>query len=74
MAERLDPTIRYVSVSGSVDKIVPGTDEMLVEVSRRYLTPDKVDGYLEFARSQLGEQVGIYMNPQHWLSADLGAI
>ena len=55
MAERLDPTIRYVSVSGSVDKIVPGTDEMLVEVSRRYLAPDKVDGYLEFARSQLGE-------------------
>ncbi|MBT9295878.1 pyridoxamine 5'-phosphate oxidase family protein [Rhodococcus sp. GOMB7] len=74
MAERLDPTIRYVSVSGSVDKIVPGTDEMLVEVSRRYLAPDKVDGYLEFARSQLGEQVAIYMNPQHWLSADLGAI
>ncbi|MDJ0109139.1 pyridoxamine 5'-phosphate oxidase family protein, partial [Rhodococcus erythropolis] len=35
---------------------------------------DKVDGYLEFARSQLGEQVAIYMNPQHWLSADLGAI
>ena len=74
MAQRLEPTIRYVSVEGSVDKIVPGTDEMLVEVSRRYLTPDKVDGYLDFARSQLGEQVAIYMKPHTWLSADLGAL
>ncbi|MCJ0906325.1 pyridoxamine 5'-phosphate oxidase family protein [Rhodococcus sp. ARC_M6] len=74
MAQRLEPTIRYVSVEGPVDQIVPGTDEMLVEVSRRYLAPDKVDGYLDFARSQLGEQVAIYMTPQHWLSADLGQI
>ncbi len=54
MAERLDPTIRYVSVSGSVDKIVPGTDEMLVEVSRRYLAPDKVDGYLRIRAIAVG--------------------
>lgn len=74
MAQRLEPTIRYVSVEGALDKIVPGTDDMLVEVSRRYLTPDKVDGYLEFARSQLGEQVAIYLTPQRWLSADLGQI
>lgn len=74
MVQRLEPTIRYVSVEGSLDKIVPGTDKMLVEISRRYLAPDKVDGYLDFARSQLGEQVAIYLNPQQWLSADLGQI
>lgn len=74
MTQRVEPTIRYVSVDGPVEKIVPGTDEMLVEVSTRYLSPDKVDGYLDFARAQLGEQVAIYMNPQHWLSADLGTL
>ena len=74
MAERLDPTVRYVAVDGPVRGIEPGTDEQLVEMTKRYLAPEKVDAYLEYARNELGEHVAIYMKPQHWLSADLGAI
>ncbi|WP_424806372.1 pyridoxamine 5'-phosphate oxidase family protein [Rhodococcus sp. 27YEA15] len=74
MVERLEPTVRYVTVEGSVDRIVPGTDEMLVEVTKRYLAPDKVDDYLRGARAEHGESVAIYLNPLHWLSADMGSL
>jgi hypothetical protein len=74
MAERLEPTVRYVSVDGPVSRIAPGTDELLVEMTKRYLPPDKVEPYLEVARRDHGEQVAIFLKPQHWLSADLGAI
>ena len=72
MVDRVSPTVRYVSVEGPVTRIVPGTDEQLREITERYLPPDKVPAYLEFARAELGEQVVIYLGPQHWLSADLG--
>src|SRR5262245_47892743 len=48
MAERLEPTVRYVAVDGPVLRIEPGTDEQLVEMTKRYLPPASVDGYLEF--------------------------
>jgi pyridoxamine 5'-phosphate oxidase-like protein len=73
MVERLEPTIRYVSVEGPVTRMIPGTDELLWELSRRYLPREKVPSYIEFAQAELGEQVAIYMRPQRWLSADLGA-
>ncbi|MGV0799496.1 pyridoxamine 5'-phosphate oxidase family protein, partial [Mycolicibacterium elephantis] len=74
MAQRLEPSVRYVAVDGPVSRIEPGTDEQLVEMTKRYLPPDKVDAYLEVARREHGEAVAIYMRPQHWLSADLGTI
>lgn len=74
MVERLEPTIRYVSVEGPVTRTVPGTDELLWEISKRYLPQEKVLPYIEFAKAQLGEQVAIYLRPKRWLSADLGAI
>jgi hypothetical protein len=73
MAERLVPTVRYVAVDGPVSRIEPGTDEHLVELTKRYLPPEKVEPYLEFARREHGEQVVIHLKPEHWLSADLGA-
>ena len=72
MVERVIPTVRYVSVEGPVTRTVPGTDELLREIAARYLPPDKVTAYIEFARAELGEQVAIYLRPQRWLSADLG--
>jgi Pyridoxamine 5'-phosphate oxidase len=72
MVERVTPTVRYVSVEGPVTRIIPGTDELLLEITARYLPPEQVPGYLEFARTELGEQVAIYLRPQRWLSADLG--
>ena len=73
MVQRLEPTLRYVTVDGPVTRIEPGTDEQLVEMTRRYLPPEKVDPYLEYARREHGESVAIFMRPQHWLSADLGS-
>lgn len=72
MVERVAPTIRYVSVEGPVTHTVPGTDELLREIAARYLPPEKVPAYIEFAKAELGEQVAIYLRPQRWLTADLG--
>jgi hypothetical protein len=74
MAERVEPTVRYVAVDGAVSRIEPGTDEQLEEVTRRYLSGDSADNYLKFARENLGENVIVYMKPEHWLSADMGAV
>jgi hypothetical protein len=73
MVERTEPTTRYVAVDGAVSRIETATDAQLEEVTRRYLEGESADRYLEFARENLGENVAIYMRPQHWLSADLGA-
>src|SRR5215469_4214803 len=72
MVDRVMPTTRYVSVEGPVTRIVPGTDELLREITARYLPPDKVPAYIEFANAELGEQVAIYLRPERWLTADLG--
>jgi hypothetical protein len=74
MVERVEPTVRYVAVDGPVSRIEPGTDDQLVEVTKRYLAADKVDAYLDYARRELGEHVVIYLKPEHWLSADLGSL
>jgi Pyridoxamine 5'-phosphate oxidase len=72
MVERVMPTVRYVSVEGPVTRTVPWTDELLREIAARYLPPDKVPAYIEFATAELGEQVAIYLRPERWLTADLG--
>jgi nitroimidazol reductase NimA-like FMN-containing flavoprotein (pyridoxamine 5'-phosphate oxidase superfamily) len=74
MVDTVEPTVRYVAVEGTVDRIEPGTDEQLVELTKRYLAPEKVDAYLEFARREHGASVAIFLNPLHWLSADLGSV
>jgi len=72
MVERVVPTVRYVSVEGPVTRTIAGTDELLREMAERYLPPEKVGAYLEFARADHGELVAIYLRPARWLSADLG--
>lgn len=72
MVERIQPTVRYVAVDGVVDRIEEGTDEQLVEMTKRYLPPAAVEPYLEMARREHGPSVAVYLKPQHWLSADLG--
>ncbi len=72
LAERVEPTVRYVSVEGPVTGIVRGTEEELVRMAHRYLPPDKAEAYLEFARSDHPDQLVVRMRPRHWLSADLG--
>ncbi|MFD4034683.1 pyridoxamine 5'-phosphate oxidase family protein [Streptomyces sp. NPDC058637] len=74
MVDRVTPTIRYVSVEGPVVATTPATREQLVEIAGRYLPPEKVDGYVDFAWKDHGEQVVIHMRPQRWLSSDLGEV
>jgi hypothetical protein len=74
MVQRTEPTIRYVSVEGPVVRTGAASGELSREMAARYLPPDKVDGYLEYERTQLGEHVPIYLRPEHWLSSDLGTV
>ncbi|MEV5014008.1 pyridoxamine 5'-phosphate oxidase family protein [Streptomyces sp. NPDC053780] len=74
MVDRLEPTIRYVSVEGPVVDTVPATEENLREISARYLPAEKVDGYVAFATANHGEQVVVRMRPERWVSSDLGSV
>lgn len=72
MVQRVEPTIRYVSVEGPVTRIEPGSRERTQQMAERYLPSDRVAGYVDFELNQMGEHSGIYMRPEHWLSSDLG--
>lgn len=74
LVDRLEPTVRYVSVEGPVTETHPATRGQLVEISARYLPARKVASYVEFVEKELGEQVIIRMTPQRWNSADLGQV
>ncbi|QES45641.1 pyridoxamine 5'-phosphate oxidase [Streptomyces venezuelae] len=74
MVDRLEPTIRYVSVEGPVVRTEEATIEQLREISARYLAPEKVERYVEFASKDHGEQAVYYLRPEHWYSSDLGTV
>ncbi|WP_280422166.1 pyridoxamine 5'-phosphate oxidase family protein [Nocardia carnea] len=72
MVQRVQPTVRYVSVEGPVTAVEPMPDARHREMVARYLPPDQVEGYLAYAEAELGEHVIVRMRPERWLSADLG--
>jgi hypothetical protein len=72
MVERTAPTIRYVSVEGPVTRTIAETDELVREITERYLPPEKVPGYLAMAKAEFGPQIVIYLRPERWLTSDLG--
>ncbi|KUL53044.1 MULTISPECIES: pyridoxamine 5'-phosphate oxidase family protein [Streptomyces] len=74
MVDRLEPTVRYVSVEGPVVRTEDATVERLREISARYLPADKVDGYVESAAKEHGEQAIYHLRPEHWYAADLGTV
>jgi Pyridoxamine 5'-phosphate oxidase len=74
LIDRVEPTLRYVSVEGPVVDTRPGTVEDLREISARYLPAEKVDGYVEFASKNHGEQVILRMRPERWVTSDLGTV
>jgi len=73
MVERLEPTVRYVAVDGAVSRTEPGTDAQMEELTYRYLSGEAAENYLKFAHENLGDHVAIYLQPQHWVSADMGS-
>jgi Pyridoxamine 5'-phosphate oxidase len=72
MVERVQPSVRYVSIEGPVTSITPGTHDDLVAISTRYLPPEQVEPYVKIAEADHGPQVVVRMRPERWLSADLG--
>jgi len=74
LADRLDPTIRYVSVEGPVVRTTAATLEELREISARYVPADRLDDYVEAAWKGNGEQVVVHMRPARWVSSDLGGV
>jgi len=68
LVHRTSPTVRYVSVEGRVSRSGPATADQVRRVACRYVPPERVEAYVEFARD---EHI-IVMQPERWLSADLG--
>lgn len=68
LVHRTTPTVRYVSVEGPVIDTGPATEDQVHMMARRYLPAERVEPYVEFARH---EHI-IRMQPEHWLSSDLG--
>jgi hypothetical protein len=69
MAQRLEPTRRYVAVDGAVSGIQPATDGQLVEMTLRHLSGRAADRHIHFLRNR-GENLAISMRPEHWLYSD----
>ncbi|MBF8174690.1 pyridoxamine 5'-phosphate oxidase family protein [Streptomyces olivaceus] len=74
MVERLEPTVRYVSVEGPVVETVDSTEEHLREMAARYLPAEKVAEYVAFSLANHGEGVVVRMRPERWVSSDLGSV
>jgi hypothetical protein len=74
LVDTVAPELKYVSVEGPVVGTVPATVEDLRTISARYLPPEKVDGYVEYAWKAHGDSVIITMRPERWLSADIGQV
>ncbi|MFE9289226.1 pyridoxamine 5'-phosphate oxidase family protein [Streptomyces olivaceus] len=74
MVERLEPTVRYVSVEGPVVETADSTEEHLREMAARYLPAEKVAEYVAFSLANHGEGVVVRMRPERWVSSDLGSV
>ncbi|MEU9913513.1 pyridoxamine 5'-phosphate oxidase family protein [Streptomyces sp. NPDC051001] len=73
MVDTVEPKLKYVSVEGPVLDTTPATIELLREMSARYLPPEKVEAYVDFAWKNHGEQVIIRLRPERWVSSDIGS-
>jgi hypothetical protein len=73
MIDRVEPTARYVSVEGPVSGTRPATEELIREISARYLPAQVVPGYVEYAKAEHGEQIIYSPCSERWLSADVGS-
>jgi hypothetical protein len=71
MVDEAGARVRYVSVEGPVVRTEPGSAEVVRTMTARYLPPERVDAYVEFAMAEHGEQVVYHVRPERWLSADL---
>ncbi len=73
MVDEAGERVRYVSVEGPVTRTAPGTEDVVREMTARYLPPDRVAPYVEFALAEHGEQIVYFVRPERWLSVDLSS-
>ncbi|MFJ4526629.1 pyridoxamine 5'-phosphate oxidase family protein [Streptomyces sp. NPDC088810] len=73
MVQRTQPSVRYVWVEGPVTRTAPDSRERSWEMAARYLPEEKVAAFVEYDQEHLGEHFLVYMRPEHWVAADLGA-
>jgi hypothetical protein len=71
MVDEAGARVRYVSVEGPVVRTEPRSADVVRTMAARYLPPERVDAYVEFALAEHGEQVVYHVRPERWLSADL---
>ncbi|MFD5553252.1 pyridoxamine 5'-phosphate oxidase family protein [Streptomyces sp. NPDC127068] len=74
LVDRVEPTVRYVSVEGPVISTAPADREHIRELAARYLPAEKVSGYLDFAAREQGDQLIVHMRPERWITAELGSL
>lgn len=73
MVDRVEPTVRYVSVEGEVVSVEPTTAAEGREITERYLPADRVEEYLRFSKENHHDVITIRLRPRRWISQDLGA-
>lgn len=66
------PRVRYAVVEGPVVHTERGTREMLNTMASRYLPPERVAEYVDFAWTHHGEQVAFHLRLDTWRTSDMG--
>lgn len=72
LVQRTAPTVRYVTVEGPVAGTGPVDRDSTRQMAARYLPAEAVADYVDYEHTELDEHIAIHMQPQHWISADLG--
>ncbi|GAB3854630.1 pyridoxamine 5'-phosphate oxidase family protein [Nocardioides maradonensis] len=70
LVDTVGATLRYVSVEGPVTSIEPSTPAQVEELAARYLDGPSLARYLD-AASAYGDQVTVWLEPEHWLGAEV---
>lgn len=71
VVDEVQPRTRYVSVACDLVDERAATPDDGRAMAERYLPPEAVEGYLEFAGANIGAEVVLTLRPTHWRSADL---
>ena len=71
VVDEVQPRTRYVSVACTVVDERAATPDDGRAMAERYLPPEAVEGYLEFAGQNIGAEVVLTLRPTRWRSADL---
>jgi len=69
--DTVEPRVRWVSAACDLVGERSATDEDRRRLAERYLPSEQVDPYLEFATTQIDDEVVMVLRPTRWRSDDL---